>query len=182
MPTAGSPASSRRGGSFLASWMARTGEENPLLKEYDRLLDIGIRARSDAVAGRRHPAGATGDATDAAQIQELLHPGRADAPGARTIGAGDDRRTGHVPIDQVEANVLLQKRVCRGAPFYVLGPLNQRHRGGLRSHHRGHRRKRRGGGRRGRPVLRDPGRAPAAACDPGRARRRPRHADRRALR
>ena len=112
-----------RGGSFLASWMARTGEENPLLKDYDRLLDIAFEHDMTLSLGDGIRPGATGDATDAAQIQELLTLGeltrRAHERSVQVMIEGP----GHVPIDQVEANVLLEKRVCRGAPFYVLGPL-----------------------------------------------------------
>jgi len=112
-----------RGGSFLASWMARTGEENPLLEQYDRLLDIAFEHDMTLSLGDGIRPGATGDATDAAQIQELLTLGeltrRAHERSVQVMIEGP----GHVPIHQIEANVLLEKRVCRGAPFYVLGPL-----------------------------------------------------------
>ncbi len=112
-----------RGGSFLATWMARTGEENPLLEQYDRLLDIAYEHDMTLSLGDGIRPGATGDATDAAQIQELLTLGeltrRAHERSVQVMIEGP----GHVPIDQIEANVLLEKRVCRGAPFYVLGPL-----------------------------------------------------------
>jgi len=112
-----------RGGSFLASWMARTGEQNPLLEQYDRLLDIAFEHDLTLSLGDGIRPGATGDATDAAQIQELLTLGeltrRAHERSVQVMIEGP----GHVPIHQIEANVLLEKRVCRGAPFYVLGPL-----------------------------------------------------------
>jgi phosphomethylpyrimidine synthase len=112
-----------RGGSFLASWMARTGQENPLLEQYDRLLDIAFEHDMTLSLGDGIRPGATGDATDAAQIQELLTLGeltrRAHERSVQVMIEGP----GHVPIHQIEANVLLEKRVCRGAPFYVLGPL-----------------------------------------------------------
>ena len=112
-----------RGGSMLASWMARTGEENPLFVQYDRLLDIAFEYDLTLSLGDGIRPGATGDATDAAQIQELLTLGeltrRAHERSVQVMIEGP----GHVPIDQIEANVILQKRVCRGAPFYVLGPL-----------------------------------------------------------
>ena len=112
-----------RGGSMLASWMARTGEENPLFAQYDRLLDIAFEHDMTLSLGDGIRPGATGDATDAAQIQELLTLGeltrRAHERSVQVMIEGP----GHVPIDQIESNVLLQKRVCRGAPFYVLGPL-----------------------------------------------------------
>src|SRR5437867_3700016 len=112
-----------RGGSFLASWMARSGQENPLLEQYDRLLDIAFEHDMTLSLGDGIRPGATGDATDGAQIQELLTLGeltrRAHERSVQVMIEGP----GHVPIQQIEANVLLEKRVCRGAPFYVLGPL-----------------------------------------------------------
>lgn len=112
-----------RGGSMLASWIARTGQENPLLTQYDRLLDIAFEHDMTLSLGDGLRPGATADATDAAQIMELLTLGeltrRAHARGVQVMIEGP----GHVPIDQITANVLLQKRVCHGAPFYVLGPL-----------------------------------------------------------
>jgi phosphomethylpyrimidine synthase len=112
-----------RGGSMLASWMARTGEENPLLTQFDRLLDIAFEYDMTLSLGDGIRPGATGDATDAAQITELLTLGeltrRAHARSVQVMIEGP----GHVPIHQIEANVTLEKRICRGAPFYVLGPL-----------------------------------------------------------
>jgi phosphomethylpyrimidine synthase len=112
-----------RGGSMLASWIARTGEENPLLEQFDRLLDIAAEYDMTLSLGDGIRPGATGDATDGAQIMELLTLGeltrRAHERSVQVMIEGP----GHVPIDQVEANVQLEKRICRGAPFYVLGPL-----------------------------------------------------------
>jgi phosphomethylpyrimidine synthase len=112
-----------RGGSMLASWIARTGEENPLLSQFDRLLDIAFEHDVTLSLGDGIRPGATADATDAAQIQELLTLGeltaRAHERGVQVMIEGP----GHVPIDQIQTNVMLEKRVCRGAPFYVLGPL-----------------------------------------------------------
>jgi phosphomethylpyrimidine synthase len=112
-----------RGGSMLSSWIARTGRENPLLEQYDRLLDIAFEHDMTLSLGDGLRPGATGDATDGAQIMELMTLGeltrRAHARGVQVMIEGP----GHVPIDQIVANVLLEKRVCRGAPFYVLGPL-----------------------------------------------------------
>jgi phosphomethylpyrimidine synthase len=112
-----------RGGAMLASWIARTGEENPLLTQFDRLLDLAFEYDMTLSLGDGIRPGATADATDAAQIQELLTLGeltrRAHSRSVQVMIEGP----GHVPIDQIEANVQLQKRVCHGAPFYVLGPL-----------------------------------------------------------
>jgi phosphomethylpyrimidine synthase len=112
-----------RGGSMLASWIARNGEENPLLTQYDRLLDIAFEYDVTLSLGDGIRPGATADATDAAQIAELLVLGeltrRAHERSVQVMIEGP----GHVPIDQIQANVQLEKRICRGAPFYVLGPL-----------------------------------------------------------
>ena len=112
-----------RGGSMLASWIARTGDENPLLEHYDRLLDIAREYDMTLSLGDGIRPGATADATDAAQITELLTLGdltrRAHERSVQVMIEGP----GHVPIDQIRTNVQLEKMVCRGAPFYVLGPL-----------------------------------------------------------
>jgi phosphomethylpyrimidine synthase len=112
-----------RGGSMLASWIARSGRENPLYEHYDRLLDIAFEHDVTLSLGDGLRPGATADATDAAQIHELMTLGdltrRAHRRGVQVMIEGP----GHVPIDQIEANVQLQKRLCHGAPFYVLGPL-----------------------------------------------------------
>jgi phosphomethylpyrimidine synthase len=112
-----------RGGSMLASWIARTGGENPLLEQYDRLLDIAFEHDMTLSLGDGLRPGATADATDAAQIMELMTLGdltrRAHRRGVQVMIEGP----GHVPIDQIVANVQIEKRICHGAPFYVLGPL-----------------------------------------------------------
>lgn len=112
-----------RGGSLLAAWMERNGQENPLYTRYDEML--GILKKHDVTIslgdGLRPGSGA--DATDAAQIEELVTLGeltlRAWEAGVQVMVEGP----GHVPLSQVQANVVLQKRLCHGAPFYVLGPL-----------------------------------------------------------
>lgn len=112
-----------RGGSLLAAWMERNGKENPLLEEYDRLLNIAFRYDVTLSLGDGMRPGAVSDATDAAQIEELLVIGelsrRAREKGVQVMIEGP----GHMPLNQIAANVVLQKRVCDGAPFYVLGPL-----------------------------------------------------------
>ncbi|GFN22819.1 phosphomethylpyrimidine synthase ThiC [Thermanaeromonas sp. C210] len=112
-----------RGGSFLVGWMLHHGEENPLYVQFDRLLDIARRYDVTLSLGDGLRPGCLADATDRAQIQELLVLGelvdRARAAGVQAMVEGP----GHVPLNQVEANILLQKRLCRGAPFYVLGPI-----------------------------------------------------------
>jgi len=112
-----------RGGSLLAAWMEREGKENPLYTRYDEMLEI-LRKHDVTISlgdGLRPGSGA--DATDPAQIEELVTLGeltlRAWNAGVQVMVEGP----GHVPLNQVQANVVLQKRLCHGAPFYVLGPL-----------------------------------------------------------
>lgn len=112
-----------RGGSLLAGWMRRTGAENPLYERFDEVLAI-CRAEDVVLSlGDGLRPGALADATDAAQLEELSVLGelteRAWAAGVQVIVEGP----GHVPLHEVAANVALQKRLCKGAPFYVLGPL-----------------------------------------------------------
>jgi len=112
-----------RGGAVLAAWIERTGQENPLYSHYDEVCKI-LREHDVTISlGDGLRPGATGDATDRGQLAELLVLGelteRARAAGVQVMIEGP----GHVPLDQIEANVKLEKRVCGGAPFYVLGPL-----------------------------------------------------------
>ncbi|MGO9263896.1 MAG: phosphomethylpyrimidine synthase ThiC [Candidatus Binataceae bacterium] len=112
-----------RGGALLAGWIERTGNENPLYEHYDEVCEI-LREHDVTISlGDGLRPGATGDATDRGQLAELLILGelteRARAMGVQVMIEGP----GHVPLDQIEANVKLQKRVCGDAPFYVLGPL-----------------------------------------------------------
>ncbi|HDH96564.1 MAG TPA: phosphomethylpyrimidine synthase ThiC, partial [Proteobacteria bacterium] len=112
-----------RGGAFLAEWMEYNEKENPLYDQFDRLLDIARRYELVLSLGDGLRPGSTLDATDPAQLEELYTLGeltkRAQDAGVQVMIEGP----GHVPLDQIEANVLLEKQICRGAPFYVLGPL-----------------------------------------------------------
>jgi phosphomethylpyrimidine synthase len=112
-----------RGGSFLTGWMLHHGEENPLYAQFDRLLDIARRYDVTLSLGDGLRPGCLADATDRAQLQELIILGelvdRARAAGVQAMVEGP----GHVPLNQVQANILLEKRLCHEAPFYVLGPL-----------------------------------------------------------
>ena len=112
-----------RGGAFLACWIRATGQENPLYEHYDRLLEIARTHDATLSLGDGLRPGCLADATDRAQIEELVVLGelveRARAAGVQAMVEGP----GHVPLDQVAANVVLQKQLCKGAPFYVLGPL-----------------------------------------------------------
>jgi len=112
-----------RGGSVMAAWICRTGEENPLYEQFDRLLDIALEHDVTLSLGDGLRPGAIHDASDRAQFQELMILGeltdRARERGVQVMIEGP----GHVPLDQIEANVQMEKEVCGGAPFYVLGPL-----------------------------------------------------------
>ncbi|RJQ39141.1 MAG: phosphomethylpyrimidine synthase ThiC [Dehalococcoidia bacterium] len=112
-----------RGGAFLIAWMLHNQRENPLYEHYDRLLEIARRYDVTLSLGDGLRPGCLADATDRAQIEELLTIGelvtRARKAGVQAMVEGP----GHVPLNQIEANVHLQKSVCQGAPFYVLGPL-----------------------------------------------------------
>ncbi len=104
-------------------WMAYNNRENPLFEHFDRLLEI-VKAYDMVLSlGDGFRPGCLADATDRAQIHELILLGeltqRATAAGVQVMIEGP----GHVPLNQIEANILLQKRLCHGAPFYVLGPL-----------------------------------------------------------
>jgi phosphomethylpyrimidine synthase len=112
-----------RGGAFLACWILANEEENPLYAQFDRLLEIARAHDVTLSLGDGMRPGCLADATDSSQVRELLVLGelvqRARAAGVQAMVEGP----GHVPLDQVAANVVLQKRICDGAPFYVLGPL-----------------------------------------------------------
>jgi phosphomethylpyrimidine synthase len=112
-----------RGGAFLIGWMLHNERENPLYEQYDRLLDIALEYDVTLSLGDGLRPGSLADATDRAQVEELLTLGelvqRAQDAGVQVMVEGP----GHVPLDQVETNVRLQKAICKGAPFYVLGPL-----------------------------------------------------------
>jgi len=112
-----------RGGSFTAGWMLHNGKQNPLYEQFDRLLDIALRYDVTLSLGDGLRPGCLADATDRAQISELITLGelaqRAYEAGVQVMIEGP----GHMPLDQITANIQLEKRLCHGAPFYVLGPL-----------------------------------------------------------
>ena len=112
-----------RGGALTIAWMRYNERNNPLYTGFDRLLELAARYDAVLSLGDGFRPGATDDATDWAQIEELLTLGelqsRAMQRGVQVMIEGP----GHVPMEQIEANVLLEKRLCHGAPFYVLGPL-----------------------------------------------------------
>jgi len=112
-----------RGGSFLLEWMSYHKKENPLYEHFDDLLAILKEHEVTLSLGDGIRPGCLADATDRNQVQELIHLGelteRAWDAGVQVIIEGP----GHMPMNQITANVLLQKQMCKGAPFYVLGPL-----------------------------------------------------------
>ena len=112
-----------RGGSMTANWMYCNKKENPLYEDYDCLVEIAHRYDMVLSLGDGLRPGAIDDATDQGQLQELIILGelasRARAAGVQVMIEGP----GHVPITEIEANIKLQKKICQGAPFYVLGPL-----------------------------------------------------------
>jgi len=112
-----------RGGSFLAAWIIHNNEENPLYREFDYLLELAREFDLTLSLGDGMRPGCLADASDVAQFQELLTLGelveRAWAKDVQVMIEGP----GHLPLDHIEANVRLEKTICKGAPFYVLGPI-----------------------------------------------------------
>lgn len=112
-----------RGGSIIFAWMEMTGQENPFYEHFDRLLDICQEYDVTLRLGDACRPGCLEDATDVSQLEELLTLGeltrRAWEKNVQVMIEGP----GHMPLDQIAANMKIQQSVCKGAPFYVLGPL-----------------------------------------------------------
>lgn len=112
-----------RGGSLVFAWMSMTGEENPFYEYYDEILDICREYDMTVSLGDACRPGCLADASDVCQIEELVRLGeltkRAWEKDVQVIVEGP----GHMPLDQIEANMKLQQTICMGAPFYVLGPI-----------------------------------------------------------
>ena len=112
-----------RGGSIIFAWMEMTGKENPFYEHFDRLLDICQEYDVTLSLGDACRPGCLEDATDVSQLEELLTLGeltrRAWEKNVQVMIEGP----GHMPLDQIAANMKIQQSVCKGAPFYVLGPL-----------------------------------------------------------
>jgi phosphomethylpyrimidine synthase len=112
-----------RGGAFIAAWMAQTGKENPTYEHFDRLLKILKKYDVTISLGDGLRPGCLADASDRPMIQEMIILGelakKAVSEGVQAIIEGP----GHMPLDQIAPNVKLQKSLCQGAPYYVLGPL-----------------------------------------------------------
>lgn len=112
-----------RGGSLVIAWMAMTGEENPFYSYYDEILEI-CRAHDVTISlGDACRPGSLADASDIMQIDELIRLGeltqRAWDRDVQVLVEGP----GHMPLDQIAANMKIQETLCHGAPFYVLGPI-----------------------------------------------------------
>ena len=112
-----------RGGAFTAAWMLANERENPLYEQYDRLLELALQYDMTLSLGDGLRPGCLKDATDRAQVSELVVLGelvqRARDAGVQVMVEGP----GHIPLHQVQANVQIEKALCDEAPFYVLGPL-----------------------------------------------------------
>jgi len=112
-----------RGGALMMKWILENKSENPFYQYFDRLLEIALKYDVTLSLGDGMRPGSIVDAGDQAQIQELIILGdltrRAWEAGVQVIIEGP----GHVPFDQIESHIKMQKEVCKGAPFYVLGPL-----------------------------------------------------------
>ena len=112
-----------RGGSLVFAWMCMTGNENPFYEHFDEILDICEEHDVTISLGDACRPGCLADATDVCQIEELVRLGeltkRAWAHNVQVMVEGP----GHVPLNQVAANMEIQKTICMGAPFYVLGPI-----------------------------------------------------------
>lgn len=112
-----------RGGTLLLTWMLYNERENPLYTNFDRILDIASEYDITLSLGDGFRPGAIADSSDRAQFHELSILGeltmRAYKRDVQVIIEGP----GHVPLNEIEMNVKMEKRICHGAPFYVLGPL-----------------------------------------------------------
>jgi phosphomethylpyrimidine synthase len=112
-----------RGGSLLFSWMEMTGQENPFYEHFDRILEICQKYDVTLSLGDACRPGCIDDATDASQVEELITLGeltkRAWGKNVQVMIEGP----GHMALDEIAGNVMLEKKLCHGAPFYVLGPL-----------------------------------------------------------
>ncbi len=112
-----------RGGSIIFAWMEMTGEENPFYEHYDRILEICQKHDVTLSLGDACRPGCIEDASDISQVEELVTLGeltrRAWEKDVQIIIEGP----GHMPLDQIVANMKIQQTICKGAPFYVLGPL-----------------------------------------------------------
>ncbi|MBC8525750.1 MAG: phosphomethylpyrimidine synthase ThiC [Candidatus Cloacimonetes bacterium] len=112
-----------RGGSLLMRWMRKNKAENPLYEYYDRLLDIARKYDVTLSLGDGLRPGCLADASDSAQFAELIILGELQKKALESDVQSMIEGPGHIPLNEIEANVRLEKSICNGAPFYVLGPI-----------------------------------------------------------
>ena len=112
-----------RGGSILYEWMIKNNKENPFYEHFDRLLDICRKHDVTLSLGDGLRPGSLKDATDAPQIQELLILGELTKAAWEKDVQVMIEGPGHIPLNEIAANMMLEKKLCHGAPFYVLGPI-----------------------------------------------------------
>ncbi len=112
-----------RGGSFIAAWMIKNKKENPLYTHFDHILEIMGRYNTVISLGDALRPACIKDSTDIAQMQELVNLGRLTKRARKAKVPVIVEGPGHVPLDQIQANMVLEKKICGNAPFYVLGPL-----------------------------------------------------------
>jgi len=112
-----------RGGAIIANWITYHKKENPLFENFDRILDIAYKYDVTLSLGDGLRPGSIFDATDKAQIAELRILGELALYAKKRNVQVMIEGPGHVPLNQIKDNIILEKKVCRGAPFYVLGPL-----------------------------------------------------------
>ena len=152
-----------RGGSIHMAWMRKNGKQNPLYEYYDDLLSIAYKYDVTLSLGDGFRPGAILDATDGAQLEELMILGelarRARKRNVQVMIEGP----GHVPLNQITANVMLQKKLVRRGPFLYPGAASDRHCRRLRPHYRRHRGRDCRGRRSRLSLLCNPGGTPGAA-------------------
>lgn len=112
-----------RGGSIIFAWMEMTGEENPFYAQFDRILDICREYDVTLSLGDACRPGCLADASDISQVEELVTLGELTARAWKKDVQVIVEGPGHMPLDQIAANMKLQQTICLGAPFYVLGPI-----------------------------------------------------------
>jgi len=112
-----------RGGAFLSAWILHNNKDNPLYTNYDYLLELARKYDFTLSLGDGLRPGCIADATDRPQLQELIILGELVDRARKARVQAMVEGPGHVPLNQIEANIRVQKTVCKGAPFYVLGPL-----------------------------------------------------------
>ncbi len=112
-----------RGGSLLYAWMSLNDQENPFYEHYDRLLDICVEHDLTLSLGDGCRPGCIDDSTDASQVEELIVLGRLTKRAWERNVQVMIEGPGHMAINEISGNMMMEKRLCHGAPFYVLGPL-----------------------------------------------------------